>query len=74
MSDRRVTPGAPSRPYESQPPVRVRSYSARPGAGSGSRNADSLIAARSDFSRYGRLTVVLSPLLVMVNVPEVVLL
>ena len=57
-----------------QPPVRVRLYSARPGAGSGSRNADSLIAARSDFSRYGRLTVVLSPLLVMVNVPEVVLL
>jgi hypothetical protein len=54
--------------------VRVRSYSARPGAGSGSRNADSLIAARSDFSRYGRLTVVLSPLLVMVNVPDVVLL
>ena len=46
---------------------------ARPGVRTGSRDADSLSAARSDFSRYGRLTVVPSPLLVMVNVPEAVL-
>jgi hypothetical protein len=32
-------------------------------------DADSLSAAWSDSRRYGRLTVVLSPLLLMVNVP-----
>jgi len=35
----------------------------------GSREADSLSAAWSDSKRYGRLTLVLSPLLLMVKVP-----
>jgi hypothetical protein len=35
----------------------------------GSREADSLSAAWRDFRRYGRLTLVLSPLLLMVKVP-----
>ena len=39
----------------------------------GSREADSLSAAWSDSRRYGRLTLVLSPLFEMVNVPDVVL-
>jgi hypothetical protein len=56
----------------SNPEIRVRrGLPPSTASKTGSQEADSLSAARSDSRRYGMLTVVLSPEFVMVKVPDV---